>query len=492
MKREYYKNGKLAIATLCGLIIYCMVCLPAAYANNVQVAISDADITIADENISAGTLKVNFRLSQDNPFPDDARYDNLVYGDYIWVFLKYTTLPLNTNVGYRHATLVPFSGITGISGSSVGSYSSTTGEGVAGDGKGAFIKASRAGTGNNFSLLWKFTDDGVPIDAEVKIKVFAIEMVKIPTGGFYYNVGASSSSVDKYNNFTGTGAIPTLVSSSVDLPSGALQGWPNGFNSFYIMKYEVSQQQYIDFLNTLSATGQAYWNYWYPYFNYDYNPAPYYWNCSIQRNSSADADGGYWYISNSDTADRGCPFLSWNYGIAYASWAGLRPMTEMEFEKAARGTKSGSNKQAIYPWGDVDPLTGNSTYDPDAATTIYKYYGNFHIGSGVSKVGHYLSADISRTSAQTGASPYGVADLTGNLWEPVINCQSTLIPKNGDGKLHSSYLTDLNWPMTENCGIRGGDFRDNIGAAPISQRNWTNQKPGNGSNNGFRCARTPG
>lgn len=490
MKREYYKNGKLVIATLCGLIIYCMVCLPAAYANNVQVSISDADITIADEDISAGTLKINFRLSQDNPF-GTLSYDGFTYSDYIWVFLKYTTLPLNTNVGYRHATLVPFSGITGVSGSSVGSYGSTTGEGVAGDGKGAFIKASRAGAGNIFSLLWKFTDDGVPIDAEVKIKVFAIEMVKIPTGGFYYNVGASSSNVGNYNNFTGTGSIPALVSSSVDLPSGALQGWPNGFNSFYIMKYEVSQQQYIDFLNTLSATGQSYWNYWFPYFNYDYNPPPY-WHCSIQRNSTPDIDGGYWYISDLDTADRACPFLSWGYGIAYASWAGLRPMTEMEFEKAARGTKSGINKQALYPWGNTDPLTGNVTYSPDAPTTIYKYYANTTAGSGAAKVGHYLSGDITRTAEQTGASPYGIADLSGNLWEQVINCQSTLIPKNGDGKLHSSYLTDLNWPMTESCGLRGGNFKESIKATKISERGWVNVKGSNSGHIGFRCARTPG
>jgi hypothetical protein len=33
--------------------------------------------------------------------------------------------------------------------------------------------------------------------------------------------------------------------------------WPNGFNAFYCMKYEVSQQGYVDFLNTLTYTQQV-------------------------------------------------------------------------------------------------------------------------------------------------------------------------------------------------------------------------------------------
>ena len=502
MKIKYHNKRKElrvagVMAILCGLAMYYAVCIPPAYANNVQVAISDTNITALDEDILAGTLKINFKLSQDNSFIDGLTYDNMSYSDYIWVFIKYTTLPLDTSVGYKHATLIPFSGINGISGSSVGKYYSTTGEGVAGDGKGAFIKASRAGsTGSMFSVLWKFTDDQVPADAQVKIKVCAIEMVKVPTGAFYYNVGANSSNVGTYNNFTGTGAIPTLVSSAVDVPSGAVQGWPNGFNSFYIMKYEITQEQYINFLNTLSDSNQNYWFYWFPYFNYSYNPYPYF-HCSIQRNDTADADGGHWVIKpwktgDPDTANRACPFLAWSYGSAYASWAGLRPVTEMEFEKAARGTKGGLNKQAIYPWGNIDPLTGNSAYNPVLGTTIYQYYANFSIGSGVANVGQYLSADILRTPEQTGASPYGVADLAGNLYEQVINCSSTQTPLNGDGNLHSSYLTDLAWPMSAGFGVRGGVFNAAGDGLRISNRNSISQSSYQSSTFGFRCARTPG
>lgn len=532
MKTVNYKMNRSIIKEITAVLFAVTLCYLAGispvYANNVQVT----DITMTDENLETGTLKINFKLSQENPFGELKDAGNNYYTDYIWVFIKYTTLPLNNNYDYMHATLTPFSGVTGVSGSSVGSYSTsyvsnnpysnTYGEGVTGDGKGAFIKASRA-TGQTFSVLWKFIDDEVKPDAQVKIKVFAIEMVFIPKGAFFYNVGTTGANVTNYNNYVS--GSPTLVSSPADIPTGAVlegtpdplwpnglnPGWPNGFNPFYIMKYEVTQEQYISFLNTLSFNNQDGWAYYYPYRNYAYNGL--YWgHCGINRGGSPDADGGYWYLADpmdytnrsdpSKVANRACPYFGWSYATAYASWAGLRPMTEMEFEKAARGSKQEPIPgqaifgQRIYPWGNTSPSTGNSTYSPDGIATIYKYYGNTDSGTGASNVGQYLSGDIispSRTPEQTGASPYGVADLTGNLWEFTFNCLSTLTPRNGDGKLHASYSEDLNWSMTDgDYGIRGGSFRSGSTSYSISQRNWGATASARTIDSGFRAVRTPG
>jgi formylglycine-generating enzyme required for sulfatase activity len=67
--------------------------------------------------------------------------------------------------------------------------------------------------------------------------------------------------------------------------------------------------------------------------------------------------------------------------------------SEAEWEKVARGPSTGSGEGHIYPWGDE--------FDPDKANT------NETGINGTSAVGCFPQ----------GASPYGVLDLSGNVWE---------------------------------------------------------------------------
>jgi len=88
--------------------------------------------------------------------------------------------------------------------------------------------------------------------------------------------------------------------------------------------------------------------------------------------------------------EQGHPVVFVNYAEAqaYARWAGLRLMTELEFQRAGRGDSNN-----VYPWGE--------TWDDK------KYCHSQHVGKDVSAaVGSYPDGSVN-----------GIHDLAGNVWE---------------------------------------------------------------------------
>jgi Sulfatase-modifying factor enzyme 1/Domain of unknown function (DUF4062)/NACHT domain len=81
--------------------------------------------------------------------------------------------------------------------------------------------------------------------------------------------------------------------------------------------------------------------------------------------------------------------VSWYEASAYCAWKGVRLLREAEWERAARGTEGRE-----YPWGNDEP-------DPTRAN--YYETGPKH----ATPVGLYPA----------GATPEGVQDLAGNVWE---------------------------------------------------------------------------
>lgn len=177
------------------------------------------------------------------------------------------------------------------------------------------------------------------------------------------------------------------------------------------------------------------------------------------------------YFGNPEFQDYPVIQIAWMDAQTYCTWAGRRLPTEAEWERAARG-----DDMRTYPWGDEPPSEKFANYNDLIHDT--------------SRVGSYAA----------GASPFGVLDMAGNVWEWVSDYYDVdyYLTSPTENPLGSSQT-----PRLFQRVIRGGSYQDpwvnirlaNRGYEAGPNPNATFDSPellGSSSVKiGFRCASDP-
>lgn len=487
-------------------------------ANNIQIS----NISLTGQNTSAGSgssenhIYIQFDLSWENSWKDTANYDAA------WVFIKYK---LSTGSTWDHATLDTAndhsfaSGFTG--------YTPT-------DGAGIFIYRDAEGVGNvsgtEFQIKWMYALDGVADDASFDIQIFAYEMVYVPECPFY--VGTASYDYNGLYTYSGTTRVPYQVTSEDSIEKGSGEGkltcaygigtgyipatFPKGYQAFYCMKYEISQGQYTAFLNTLIRTQQRYMvtstttsssiSAYYVLAGSSSLRNRSYVRCPSSGNGTTDP-----IVFSCAAPELACGYLTYQQTMAFLDWSGLRPMTEMEFEKACRGPEYPVAQE--YPWGTTDYYNADyyNTYDDTDSEYVYTlsetlgnaaHYGSAGSINGVFKVGSFANDTTNRE--QSGSTYYGIMDMAGNVWERIINVYygTGFEGSNGDGEISSTYgyANQSDWPGYVSStglvsgytgsGYKGSSIAYGASKMRVSDREWISYSYTSDKARGGRGVRT--
>lgn len=188
-----------------------------------------------------------------------------------------------------------------------------------------------------------------------------------------------------------------------------------------------------------------------------------YEECVTAGSCTAPSTGGdcIWDTSGKGYHPVNC--VDWNQSRTYCEWAGKRLPTEAEWEKAARGTDGRK-----YPWGNETP------------TCDYAVIADSTHAEGC---GRATTRDVCSKSP-AGDSPYGLCDMTGNVWEWVSDWHSYDYYQNGPA-------TNPVGPESGTARIMrgGGYFYQDFSILRTSIRG-SNVQSGTLFHLGFRCARS--
>ena len=457
-------------------LLFATVLVSTLFANNLQII----SLSTAGNNSANKTVLIKFDIGWENSWRTTFAPTNW---DAAWVFIKYKN-PVTFE--WQHATLS-----TAASDHIAGGASTVK---PSPDGVGAMIYRSTEGSGTvNFTgtqLMWRYGADGLSSPA-TDITVMGIEMVYAPEGSFYIGDGNGTLYSAQHAFYGGTSSVKTPVqitggispviynslgstafrvsgSGGMDFNNDGVidnAAFPTGYKAIYSMKYEITRGMYASFLKMLTP-GQR----------------------SNRVDRTVKHAGFFTPEFDAIAQDKAMDALSYEDMCAYSDWSGLRLMTELEYEKIARGyaypayldIAPGAISQGVFSTGLVN--NGTSTEASAGPTDANLYLNN--AANGACRVGLFATSTSNRV--QSGASYFGIMNLSDNVseivvaavdfngWTSVANYQGT----HGNGSISvSGFANVTDWPTAANSytNIRGGNYQNNavtynIGDCSISYR----------------------
>jgi formylglycine-generating enzyme required for sulfatase activity len=287
----------------------------------------------------AKTAAITFDISWNGSWRTEINHDAA------WVFFK---IQPKGEATWRHARLVADK-VIDPTGYSAGKGAAV--ELVVPDGKdgytGLFVRRAAPHVPANLAV------SNVTVLAETpaqntEVRAFGIVMVYVPEGPFYLGSGGAeakgfyrytdgSQSTQPYR-VTGPGKIPIGTrdgclwarDGGMDEDGGEIPAsFPNGYAAFYFMKAQMLPAQYDALLGMLDEAQVK--KRWHP-----------------DATTRSGEGPNYGYATHGGRN----PMISWADGAAFTAWAGLRPMTELEWEKAIRGPRQPRSEE-VGPsyWG---------------------------------------------------------------------------------------------------------------------------------------------
>lgn len=332
---------------------------------------------------------------------------------------------------------------------------------VSPDSLGFFIYPGSTYRGDMNLKLEIVLDQSRPFDGrrlQGDFKVYGLEMVYVPEGGF--TLGSPDPAAREKASFYRSDASGEpdglyRINSEAAIPVGANAGelyywsenayngdqagpipaaFPKGFRAFYIMKYELTQGQYAAFLNHLPE-------------GWTYVRSPIGGRDYYEHRGGIRLDQDTY---RADSPQRPMNYVSFTDGLAFTDWAALRPITELEYEKAARGP--GEPIPGEFVWGTDNYDQLERYVNPDSELILAN--------------GRQERELTNATRPVFGASYYWVMDLSGSVWEKAITVGNPIgrqfTGTHGDGNLRFGHATNPDWPASDDevggFGYRGGGY----------------------------------
>lgn len=287
--------------------------------------------------------------------------------------------------------------------------------------------------GNGKKILWKSTRGSS--------YVLNPSLVRLETNPVFLAERSTENMVEVSEGLCFVGDSP---------PGYGLRVWPKDLwevKGFLTDKCEVTNSQFAQFLNC------GYGDFYHP-------------KMRIVKNKEGK------FLPMDGFGDHPAVYVNWYVASTYAHWAGKRLPTEIEWEKAARGTsrkfgaKKGIGFGFMYPWGNENPDSSRANFHrphpPEFGDTT--------------PVGFFNGQTYNGFQTTDSPSSYGVYDMAGNVWEWTATpyksfAQNPLVAKD------TLYV------------IRGGSWRDPPIALKVGIR--ASRKPTDRFNYlGFRCCKS--